>query len=534
MNVKPSESMGEAWATLEGHVVNGVFPLRRYLGSSDHSGVFLSEFTSGAPSQVALKLVPVTGKLAESQLSLWFAASVLDCPQLLRLLDAGRCQVGGLHYVYAAMEYADQNLAQLLEHRALTEDEAREMLAPTLEALAFLHGRGLVQGRVKPSNILVVGDGLKLASDTIRPAGEVGDGVNAMSGYDAPETRDGSCSGAGDVWALGVTLCEALTRRPPSGLRDSGGRVVLPPELSAAFRELIGRCLSREAGDRPNVAEIEAWMRGEATALARVPAPAADLQPLETIALLEPATPEPISYEHAAPVLAPVLVPVPVPVTVPGSAVPAMPPVSPIAARPAEPVRRVSDTVASPGFSADQPSKRGALRLIVGAVIVIALGWVGMRMLRTDHVPTSTPPATEGVRDAGVQTPAASAIFATPPTASKTAPVAHSAPPPSQAAPDAAVSLSEVHKEIPDVARRARQTIRGHVRVSVRVIVNKDGAVFAALTDQRGPSRYFERLAIEAGKKWTFSPVETDAQRIAILRFDFTREGTTARAVPVR
>ena len=526
MNVKPSESLSQAWATLEGDVVNGAFPLRRYLGSSDHSGVFVSEFTGGAPSQVALKLVPVTGKLAESQLSLWFAASVLDCPQLLRLLDAGRCQVGGLHYVYAAMEYADQNLAQLLEHRALTEDEAREMLAPTLEALAFLHGRGLVQGRVKPSNILVVGDGLKLASDTIRPAGEVRDSVNAMSAYDAPETRDGSCSGAGDIWALGVTLCEALTRRQPSGLRDGGGRVVLPPELSAAFRELIERCLSREADDRPHVAEIEAWMRGEATALARAPASAADLQPLETIALLEPATPEPISYEHVAPVLAPA--------PVPASVVPAMPPVSPIAARPAEPVRRVSDTVASPGFSADQPSKRGALRLIAGAVIVIALGWVGMRMLTTDHAPTSTRPATEGVRDAGVQTPAAPAIPATPPTARKAAPVAHSAPPPSQAAPDTAASLSEVHKEIPDVARRARQTIRGHVRVSVRVIVNKDGAVFAALTDQRGPSRYFERLAIEAGKKWTFSPVETEAQRIVILRFDFTREGTTARAVSVR
>jgi TonB family protein len=70
--------------------------------------------------------------------------------------------------------------------------------------------------------------------------------------------------------------------------------------------------------------------------------------------------------------------------------------------------------------------------------------------------------------------------------------------------------------------------------VSVRVIVSKDGTVFAALTEQRGPSRYFERLAVEASKKWTFSPADADAQRIALLRYDFGREGTTARAVPVR
>jgi TonB family protein len=112
--------------------------------------------------------------------------------------------------------------------------------------------------------------------------------------------------------------------------------------------------------------------------------------------------------------------------------------------------------------------------------------------------------------------------------------VLRSAPPPSSAAVDETASPSEVHKEIPDVPRRASQTIRGHVKVSVRVIVNPDGTVFAALTDERGPSRYFERLAIEAAKKWTFPPVDTEAQRIVLLRFDFAREGTTARAITPR
>ena len=84
----------------------------------------------------------------------------------------GGCQLDGLPYLYVVMEYADQTLAQLLQHRALTDEEAREMLRPTLDALAFLHGRNLVQGQLKPANILVVGDQLKLASDTIRRVSE--------------------------------------------------------------------------------------------------------------------------------------------------------------------------------------------------------------------------------------------------------------------------------------------------------------------------------------------------------------------------
>ena len=70
------------------------------------------------------------------------------------------------------MEYAEQTLSQILARRALTPDEVREMLLPTLNALAFLHGKSLVQGQLKPSNILAVDDQLKLASDTVRPAGE--------------------------------------------------------------------------------------------------------------------------------------------------------------------------------------------------------------------------------------------------------------------------------------------------------------------------------------------------------------------------
>jgi TonB family protein len=70
--------------------------------------------------------------------------------------------------------------------------------------------------------------------------------------------------------------------------------------------------------------------------------------------------------------------------------------------------------------------------------------------------------------------------------------------------------------------------------VSVRVIVDKKGTVLAATADDPGPSRYFERLAIEASKKWTFAPTDAEKQRIMLLSFNFTRAGTTARANSLR
>ena len=205
--------MSEVWTKWQGHVIDGTFPLNRYLGGSDHSGVFLVELGGREPPEVAIKLVPVTEALGEAYLEHWDTAAGLDHPHLVRILQTGRCELDGLPFVYAVMEYSDQNLAQLLEHRAMTEDEAREMLLPVLSALSFLHNRNLVQGQLKPSNILVVGDQVKLASDTICRVSEVTGGVNMVSIYDPPEAGDGR-SAAGDIWALGVSLFEALTRSP--------------------------------------------------------------------------------------------------------------------------------------------------------------------------------------------------------------------------------------------------------------------------------------------------------------------------------
>jgi hypothetical protein len=479
------------WTSLEGSVVNGVFPLHRYLGGSDFSGVFLTESSKRTPSEVVIKLVPVIATPAEVQLSRWLIAADLSHPHLLRIFEAGKCEVEGLHYLYAVMEYGDQTLSQILERRALTEDEAREMLVPTLDALGYLHQKGFVHGHLKPSNVFAVGDVLKISSDSSRVVDEVGERAGTLSVYHAPEARDGSCSTAGDVWALGVTMCEALTRRQPSGLRGGGDNAGLPT-LSPAFREFVARCVRRSPHDRPEVAELAAWVRGKP---------------------LAPPPPPPIPDSAAMELLE-----TPVPPTAP----------APAAAKAAE-------------HDPAHLSKARMLAIMLGAFVLFVLIWSGLRAMRPNPAAIVPPPAAEPAREpvtqaASVLPPAEIPDRPDPVLSEEPAPIPVSAalPTVAPAVAEKGTSSAAIREVIPEVPLRASRTIRGTIRVAVRVIVAQDGSVFAALTDAAGPSEYFERLAIDAAKQWTFPPSDTAGQRLMLLRFAFTRDGTTASAVPVR
>jgi TonB family protein len=186
---------------------------------------------------------------------------------------------------------------------------------------------------------------------------------------------------------------------------------------------------------------------------------------------------------------------------------------------------------------------RGALLLILGAVAVL-LSWIGISMFRTD--PTSAPAATEEAPNSKSQSSAPLSVpneaapvvsdEPLPKRATETAETrsAGATPVESEVRQQAEAPPSPINEVIPDVPLSARETIRGTIVVSVRVIVGKEGTVLVATADDRGPSRYFERLAIEASKKWTFTPANSEERRIMLVRFNFTRAGTTARANPLQ
>ena len=67
--------------------------------------------------------------------------------------------------------------------------------------------------------------------------------------------------------------------------------------------------------------------------------------------------------------------------------------------------------------------------------------------------------------------------------------------------------------------------------VTVRVTVDRGGNVVNETLQWHGSSRYFARLATEAARKWKFAPADDQPSRVWVLRFDFTRGGTTGHAI---
>jgi len=543
--------MTEASKQWEGQTVEGIFPLRQYLGGSDHSAVFLTEFGSGDPQKAVIKLIPFDPATADMQLSSWESAGQLSHPNLLRLFRSGRCRIDGNDLLYLVMEYAEEDLSQILPQRALTPEETRDMLGPVLDALEYLHGRGLVHGDLKPGNILATGDHLKLSSDASSRIGESLSVSRRAGVYDPPEASSGMLTPAADVWSLGMTLVEVLTQHLPEWQPAPNPQPVVPVTLPAPFLEIARQCLQLEPPRRICVADIAARMNPRAVAAAAsrsasAPGSSPSVSPRAAAGQVSPRTPQPVAS-------------LPVP--------------------PRGAARMQHNPHRPPSYRESGSRPRFLLPLVVGALLVAAILTVP-RLL--SHRPNAKSAAT-GVPDkpasqTAVRKPAESAESSKPKakpdresaasqTAKSVAPAVPQALPPvaPAAAPDSLKTTSEreqpspaassgataatretlkpgalgiasakgevLDQVLPDVSQKARATIHGKVRVSVKVHVDPSGGVSEAEFDSPGPSRFFADLALQAARKWAFTPPEVNGKSVASewrLRFEFTQRDTKA------
>src|ERR1700756_3191435 len=98
----------ELWKKWEGRVVDEKFPLRQWLGGSDPSAVFLTDYPTGG------SIMAATGSDDEVHLARWAAHGKFSHPHVIRLFDGGSCIIDGTRLLYVVMEYADEDLAQIL------------------------------------------------------------------------------------------------------------------------------------------------------------------------------------------------------------------------------------------------------------------------------------------------------------------------------------------------------------------------------------------------------------------------------------
>jgi len=258
--------MNESWNRWEGQLANGKFPLLRFLGGSERGGVFLVDRSAGGKPQTAIKFVPTASVDANDQLRQWDVAANLAHPNVIRAFESGRCEMGGTEFLYVLTEYAEEDLSQILPQRALTAEETRQVLDAVLKGLAYIHGKGLVHGRIKPSNILAAGDVVKLSSDALRSGGDGKRQQVPKSVYDAPETASGQIEPAGDVWSLGVTLAEVLTQKLPVVDRAQGKQLTLPAGIPEPFQEIVRGCLQIDPSKRWTLEESKDRLEGRAAA----------------------------------------------------------------------------------------------------------------------------------------------------------------------------------------------------------------------------------------------------------------------------
>jgi TonB family protein len=454
-----------------GRVVDERYTLMEWLGGSADSGVFLTEFKWGHPQKAAIKLIAVDDAEAAARLGGWEQAMKLPHLCLARLHSMGLCEIDGGMYAYLVTEYASERLAEILPMRALTADETREMLGPVLDALSFLHGKGYVHGAVKPSNILVIDDQVKLSAENIMAAGTRARSDAVLSVYDRPEIATRPLTPAADLWSLGVTLVETLTQQQPVWERTANQEPVVPSELPAPFAEIVRECLRLDPARRCTVAEVQALLEGR---VVERPEPM-----MPTPSAAAPERNAPVKFPTRALVVGLVAVLVIVVAL----------------------LVRGHGSQATPETTTQQTSaESGGPQHVAGEAAR----------------PSADAPAAKAAVPKQAET-----AMPTPPSPVPTAPAASAAGSSSNGA--------VVQRVMPEVLPSAMASIRGTVPVSVRVEVGADGNVSNATFVSAGPSRYFSRVTMEAARKWKFAPAGAGS-RVWLLRFQFKQSGAEVTA----
>ncbi len=471
----------DGWQQWVGRVIGGRYALRQYLGGSDHTAVYVTEF---GEARAVAKLVPADSADAAAQLARWEAACNLAHPNLLRVYDTGRWHADDEQDMFfAVMEFADENLGEVVAERPLTPVEAREMLVPTLAALEYLHGRNLVHGCLKLSNVMAVGSQLKLAADGVRRVGTRLTSAEQEDWRAVPEVFNAGVSSRNDVWALGLLLVESLTRQKPKPEKTGDLGVTVPDDLAEPFKSIAQGCLRRDPAKRCSIAEIRRMLERPIDAA----------KTTTTVVPIRPESKQELLPQKEAAVLQPV----------------------------SEPKRDSNLTQAidvEVPFDSVEPPQRNSRTFapLAIAILLAIVGILGLVKLAGRHASDAKPQAEVAA-----------------PVNNRAQPITATA-----AIPPVKPASGEAAKQVmPEVSRVAQNSIHGVVKVRVQVNVNDAGEVTLAGLAARGPSRYFAREALEAARQWSFTAPVVNGKPAAsrwMIEFDFRRSGVKAESKMVQ
>jgi TonB family protein len=455
-------------------------------------------------------------------------AAKLSHPHLAPILETGQAQIGNARVLYLVTDYAEEDLSLILPDRALSPEEVREMLPLIIDALQYLHSHGFVHARMKPSNVQAVRDQLKLSIDGVCAPHERSSSGEKPSPYDPPELAPTGPSPAGDVWSLGMTIVEVLTQRLPLWEWTGHADPPAPRTLPAPFLEIVRNCLRRDPAMRCTLREISENLDPQSVVSA---APARSVPTIPSPNLKSTSYGAASSQPERSPVMNPLPHKSNSRYAVQAAAfVLALAAVIVIPRYFRHSVKSIeSEPVAASAAPAPGATKTGASRTEVAAYPSARSADEPIKKPAIQPAPSKPAPASKPTVRASEPRPNAPVAIPPAPKNPVATVAAPSSPPPVKNPPASLPARGQVtHKVLPDVGQRSLNTIRGKVRVSVKVNIDPSGKVTGASFEAPGPSKYFADAAIRAAKNWTFAPAKANGENVPsqwLLRFEFSPSG---------
>lgn len=269
-----------------GTVIGGRYVLGRTIASGGMGAVYEAE-DKKERRPVAVKLLhPELSEDREVRRRFRRESSVLralEHPSIVRILDMGSDDDALL---YSVMELLDgETLLARLEREGPLDARA---LLPIVEGIAAglgaAHAHGVIHGDLKPANVSLEADGVKLLDFGLSKVlglerlTQTGD-LNGTPAYMAPEllTGKGELDERIDTYAFGVILYQCLTGRPPFAGKIPGKLMMdivmgqapplseLAPSVPEDVAAVVAQAMSRQREHR--FASAEALARAYAAAL---------------------------------------------------------------------------------------------------------------------------------------------------------------------------------------------------------------------------------------------------------------------------
>jgi serine/threonine protein kinase len=238
-------------------LVPGAEPVPGYrlvqrIGKGGFGEVWKAVDAAGCP--VALKFVPKSGGEASVECRALDAIKNVRHPHLLAVFGSYETD----EFLVIAMELADRTLLDRVRDD-IPPEELLNYFRQAAEGLDFLHEQGVQHRDVKPQNLLLIGDKLKVADfglARVLSHSVTGHTGSLSLGYAAPEFFEGVTTRQSDQYSLAVAYCHLRGGRLPfegTAAQMVAGHLHRSPDLSMlseSERPAVERALSKSPKQR--------------------------------------------------------------------------------------------------------------------------------------------------------------------------------------------------------------------------------------------------------------------------------------------